>query len=120
MTASTATQLQTPAVDHHSDNPADIARARSTGYSKTVSDDAVGAFFKEMSRYPLLNREEEIHLARRVQDWVIVREKRDELRESLGREPELSELGEALGLSEKAVKRQIHRGRTAQKKNDSF
>ena len=116
LTVSTATQLQTAAANVSDDNPANIARARSTGYSKTVSDDAVGAFFKEMSRYPLLNREEEIHLARQVQDWVVIREKQAELAESLGREPELVEVAEALGLTQKALQRQVHRGRTAQKK----
>jgi RNA polymerase primary sigma factor len=38
---------------------------RSSGYSKSSSDDTVGAFFKEMARYPLLKPEEEVELAKR-------------------------------------------------------
>jgi hypothetical protein len=44
----------------------ELMSSRASGYRKTVSDDAVGAFFKEMARYPLLKPDEEIELARRV------------------------------------------------------
>ena len=43
---------------------------RSSGYSKTSSDDTVGAFFKEMARYPLLKPAEEVELAKCVQFLV--------------------------------------------------
>ena len=42
-----------------------------TGYSKTLTDDAVGAFFKEMARYPLLSPAEEIELARQVRFFYL-------------------------------------------------
>ncbi|NEQ96449.1 MAG: RNA polymerase sigma factor, RpoD/SigA family [Cyanothece sp. SIO2G6] len=37
-----------------------------SGYQKQASDDAVGAFFKEMARYPLLGADEEVTLANQV------------------------------------------------------
>lgn len=36
------------------DSGDEMAAARPSGYNKTEHDDAVGAFFKEMARYPLL------------------------------------------------------------------
>ncbi|MFM7370760.1 MAG: sigma-70 factor domain-containing protein, partial [Sphaerospermopsis kisseleviana] len=44
----------------------EMAAARPSGYNKTEHDDAVGAFFKEMARYPLLKPDEEVELAHRV------------------------------------------------------
>ena len=43
-----------------------MAAARPSGYNKTEYDDAVGAFFKEMARYPLLKPDEEVELAQRI------------------------------------------------------
>ena len=45
-----------------SDQEASYAARRTAGYRKNDSDDTVGAFFKEMARYPLLKPEEEIEL----------------------------------------------------------
>lgn len=44
----------------------ELAAARPSGYRKLKSDDAVGAFFKEMARYPLLKPNEEVELAHRI------------------------------------------------------
>ncbi len=46
-------------IDVEASNGDDLAAARPTGYNKTEYDDAVGAFFKEMTRYPLLKPDEE-------------------------------------------------------------
>jgi Sigma-70 factor, region 1.2 len=51
-----------------------MGAARPSGYNKTEHDDAVGAFFKEMARYPLLKPDEEVELARRVRFLEEVRE----------------------------------------------
>ena len=68
------------------------------GYRKTVSDDTVGAFFKEMSRYPLLNAEEEVELAQQVQFLLEVEETKQRLKEELQRTPSKAECAEALGF----------------------
>ncbi|MGK7881872.1 MAG: RNA polymerase sigma factor, RpoD/SigA family [Crocosphaera sp.] len=87
------------------------------GYRKTVSDDTVGAFFKEMSRYPLLNAEEEIELAHHVQFLVEAEEAKQQLREELQRNPNKAEWGKAMGFeTAKQFDHRLHRGRTAKRK----
>lgn len=93
-----------------------IASARSAGYSKTVADDAVGAFFKEMARYPLLKPDEEVELARRVQYLVEVEEVHEQLYQELGRIPTRVELAERLGLTERQLEHRLHRSRVAKRK----
>lgn len=87
------------------------------GYRKTVSDDTVGAFFKEMSRYPLLSADEEVELACSVQFLVNAEEKRQQLKEELQRTPTKAELGAALGFENpKQFENRLYRGRTAKRK----
>ena len=89
----------------------------SSGYRKTSSDDTVGAFFKEMARYPLLNAEEEVELAYAVNFLAQVEEKRLALQESLKRSPSKAELAEVLGLeNERQLENRLYRGRTAKRK----
>jgi hypothetical protein len=54
---------------------------------KSLQDDAVGAFFKDMGRYPLLKPSEEIELAREVKYLVKVETLREEMMEKLKRSP---------------------------------
>lgn len=96
--------------NHPSDRPS------SSGYVKTTSDDSVGAFFKEMARYPLLTPEEETQLACCVRDWVALETLQSQLEEKWGRVPTLAELSEAAGLSERKLKQCRDRGRSAQQK----
>lgn len=63
------------------------------------TDDTVGAFFKEMARYPLLKPDEEIELAQCVKSVVDIEEKRLALEEELKRSPSKAELAEAMELS---------------------
>ncbi|BAU11780.1 RpoD subfamily RNA polymerase sigma 70 subunit [Leptolyngbya sp. NIES-3755] len=93
-----------------------MASARSSGYNKTVADDAVGAFFKEMARYPLLKADEEVELARRVQYLVEVDETQRKLYSELGRVPTRAELAERLGLTERQLEHRLHRSRVAKRK----
>ena len=87
------------------------------GYRKTVSDDTVGAFFKEMSRYPLLNAEEEIKIAQNVQFVVEAEEAKQQLREELQRNPNKAEWAKAMGFeTAKQFDNRLHRGRTAKRK----
>ncbi|ACB49952.1 group 2 sigma-70 RNA polymerase sigma factor E [Crocosphaera subtropica ATCC 51142] len=87
------------------------------GYRKTVSDDTVGAFFKEMSRYPLLNAEEEVELAHHVQFLVQAEETRQQLQEALQHSPSKAEWAKAMGFeTQKQFEHRLHRGRTAKRK----
>ncbi|GBF79235.1 RNA polymerase sigma factor [Aphanothece sacrum FPU1] len=87
------------------------------GYRKTMSDDTVGAFFKEMARYPLLKAEEEIELACSVQFLVEADEKRRELQEELNRPPTKDEWSNALGFeTARQFETRLYRGRTAKRK----
>ncbi|XTZ09757.1 MAG: sigma factor, partial [cyanobacterium endosymbiont of Rhopalodia yunnanensis] len=86
-------------------------------YRKAVSDDTVGAFFKEMSRYPLLKPEEEVELAQNVQFLVKTEEKRQQLKEELQRFPTKGELAAAMGFDgQRQFESRLYRGRTAKRK----
>ena len=93
-----------------------IASKRSSGYSKTLSDDAVGAFFKEMARYPLLKADEELELAYRIQYFNEVEEMRSRLTEEFGRSPTKAELAKSFDLTERQLDHQLHRSRVAKRK----
>ncbi len=93
-----------------------IATARPSGYSKTLSDDAVGAFFKEMARYPLLKPSEELELARCVRYLVEVEEIQKRLMKQLGRLPNRKELAAAQDLTERQLEHRLHRSRVAKRK----
>ena len=87
------------------------------GYRKTVSDDTVGAFFKEMARYPLLSAEEEVELACSVQFLVNAEEKRQHLKEELHRWPSKAEWAIAMGFeNQRQFENRLYRGRTAKRK----
>ncbi|MFW6359341.1 MAG: RNA polymerase sigma factor, RpoD/SigA family [Chroococcales cyanobacterium] len=89
---------------------------QSSTYNKRTSEDTVGAFFKEMARYPLLKPDEEVELAHNVKMLVNIEEKREELAESLGRKPSQAELAEAFNLTERQLETQMYRGRVAKRK----
>ncbi len=87
-----------------------------SGYSKTITDDAVGAFFKEMARYPLLKPSEEIELARQVRFLSKVEAASEKLQKELGRKPNRQELVEKLKISETEFTQKLHEGRTAKRR----
>ncbi|HEY9815486.1 MAG TPA: sigma-70 family RNA polymerase sigma factor, partial [Candidatus Obscuribacterales bacterium] len=84
-------------------------------YSKTASDDAVGAFFKEMARYPLLKPEEEVTLAQRVRFLVDMDEWRDRLTDEQGTPPTQAQLAAAVQLTEAQLEHQLALGRSAKR-----
>jgi RNA polymerase primary sigma factor len=89
----------------------------SVGYSKTDTDDTVGAFFKEMARYPLLKPDEEIELAQSVKFLMDAEESRQQLQEKLQRTPTKTEWAITLGLeNERQLENRLYRGRTAKRK----
>ncbi|MBW4634780.1 MAG: RpoD/SigA family RNA polymerase sigma factor [Iphinoe sp. HA4291-MV1] len=93
-----------------------MAAARPSGYNKTEYDDAVGAFFKEMARYPLLKPDEEVELARRVQFLEEFRELQASLLEKLGEQPSKATVGSHLGMTEKQLENRLYQGRVAKRK----
>lgn len=99
-----------------SESTDEFAAGRSLGYSKSVSDDTVGAFFKEMARYPLLKPEEEIELAHHVQFLVQTEELRERLQSELNRNPTKAELAKEAGLTERQLEHRLYQGRAAKRK----
>ncbi len=93
----------------------DLAVA-SSSYRKSSNDDAVGAFFKEMARYPLLKPTEEIELARQVRIIVELEEHSESLAESLNRRPTLAELADSFGCSEHQLKQKLRKARAAKRR----
>ena len=88
-----------------------------TGYAQGNNEDTVGAFFKEMARYPLLNAEEEIELAHSVKFLMEAEEVRQKLQENLHRPPTKTEWAIALELdNERQLENRLYRGRTAKRK----
>jgi RNA polymerase primary sigma factor len=95
----------------------DRERGTDSGYSKTLSDDSVGAFFKEMSRYPLLSPEEEIQLAHYVQFLMQAEELQQQLQVQLQRPPSKTEWAIALEFdSERQLDKFLYRGQVAKRK----
>lgn len=94
----------------------DMAAPQLSGYRKTSGDDTVGAFFKEMARYPLLKPEEEVELSKRVQFLVMVDEVQTGLQQKLNRKPTKPELAESLGFTERQLENRLYRGRVAKRK----
>ena len=88
----------------------------SSRYRKSSNDDAVGAFFKEMARYPLLKPEEEIELARQVRIIVELEERSEQLSESLGRRPTVAELADSFSCSEQQLKQRLQKARSAKRR----
>ncbi|MFM7438377.1 MAG: sigma-70 factor domain-containing protein, partial [Snowella sp.] len=100
-----------------SDLADDMGNSVSSQYKKSLSDDTIGAFFKEMARYPLLKPEEEVELANNVQLLVKAEENRLKLTEELKRPPTKLEWAETLGFTnERQFDAWLHRGRTAKRK----
>jgi RNA polymerase primary sigma factor len=84
--------------------------------TKSYSEDTVGAFFKEMARYPLLTGAEEIELGHQVKLIAEVEEVRSQLNSQLNREPSTQEVAETLGLNEGKLQRQLYKAHLAKRK----
>ena len=94
----------------------EMAAARPSGYNKTEHDDAVGAFFKEMARYPLLKPDEEVELARRVRFLEEVREAQVALEEELGQQVTKNQVASQFEMTEKQLESRLYQGRVAKRK----
>ena len=84
---------------------------------KTSLEDNVGAFFKEMARYPLLKSEEEVTLANEVKLMVEAEATRQQLAAQLERKPTKQEWAKAIGLSStRDLDKFLYRGKVAKRK----
>ncbi|MEL6939591.1 MAG: RNA polymerase sigma factor, RpoD/SigA family [Cyanobacteria bacterium J06598_1] len=88
----------------------------SSRYRKASNDDAVGAFFKEMARYPLLQPTEEIELARQVRIILEVEAAREKLRSQLDRNPTLAEIAQSFDCAESQLKQRLRKARAAKRR----
>jgi RNA polymerase primary sigma factor len=86
------------------------------GYSRSNADDAVGAFFKDMARYPLLKADEEIELARCVKFLVEVHEFEAQFEAEQGEAISRSELAKRFDLTERQLENRLHISRVAKRK----
>jgi RNA polymerase sigma factor (RpoD-like family) len=93
-----------------------MAAARPSGYNKTEHDDAVGAFFKEMARYPLLKADEEVELARRVRFVEEFKELQASLYSKLGHLPTKGNVAAEFDMTEKQLESRLYQGRVAKRK----
>ena len=83
---------------------------------KTSLEDNVGAFFKEMARYPLLNTDEEVALANEVRLMVEAEATRQQLAEQLERKPTKEEWAKAIGFeSTRELEKFLYRGKVAKR-----
>lgn len=97
-------------------NGDEMGAARASGYNKTDNDDAVGAFFKEMARYPLLKADEEVELARRVQFLEEFRNAQASLQEELDCQPSREQVANKLQMTGKQLENRLYQGRVAKRK----
>ncbi len=87
-----------------------------TGYSRSGGDDAIGAFFKDMARYPLLKGDEEIELARCVQFLVEIDAVKAELIDLNSLPADDQTVAQHLNITEKQLIQRIHLGNVAKRK----
>ncbi|NEO85265.1 MAG: RpoD/SigA family RNA polymerase sigma factor [Spirulina sp. SIO3F2] len=85
-------------------------------HRKGEIDDTVGAFFKEMARYPLLKPDEEVELAQCVKTIIAIEERREQLATELGFEPSKAAWAEAVEMSERQLEHLLYQGRVAKRK----
>jgi RNA polymerase sigma factor (RpoD-like family) len=95
---------------------AEVPAATADSYSRSNLDDAIGAFFKDMARYPLLKPDEEIELARCIRFLVNVDTLKTELEQSLGHPPSHTDLANHLDIPEKQLVHRLHLGNVAKRK----
>lgn len=101
--------------ESESEDELDQEKPAVEGYSRNISDDAVGAFFKDMARYPLLRADQEIDLARQIQAVVEIEKCRQVYSEELGRTVSQAELAAKLNLTERQLEYKLHTSRVAKR-----
>ncbi len=103
--------MQLVEVDFSQEETSDLNYSQKNKY-----EDTVGAFFKEMARYPLLKPEEEVELAQQVKLAADIENKRQELAETSGSSPTKQALADALEIGVKELERKLYQGRVAKRR----
>ena len=106
------TEVQLVEVDFTEENENQVTPSERA----SKNEDTVGAFFKEMARYPLLKPDEEIELAKQVKFLADVENKRQELAEASGSSPSKEELAAIFEMELKELERKLHQGRLAKRR----
>jgi len=78
--------------------------------------DSIRVYLQEIGRIQMLTADEEITLARQIQDLLKIEQDRSLLQKDLERLPTLFELASLMGISEKELKSRLARGRVAKNK----
>lgn len=86
-----------------------------SAYQKQASDDAVGAFFKEMARYPLLDADEEVKLANQVRFLNQVEDLRLQRHEECQSFPSNEEVAATFEISVPELELRIRAGQIAKR-----
>ncbi|MEM8832237.1 MAG: RNA polymerase sigma factor, RpoD/SigA family [Cyanobacteria bacterium P01_G01_bin.19] len=95
----------------------DLKDPKSGSRRKIPLEDNIGAFFKEMARYPLLTAEEEIVLANDVKIMLEVERSKQKLIEEGKPQPSKAEIVAAMDLeSERQLELILYRGKVAKRK----
>ncbi|NEQ30155.1 MAG: RNA polymerase sigma factor, RpoD/SigA family [Leptolyngbya sp. SIO4C5] len=84
--------------------------------SSTPTTDSVRAYLKEIGRVPMLTHEEEIVLGKQVQQLCALERQREQMAESLEREPSLSEWAEAVSLPKAELQQIVRQGNLAKRR----
>ncbi|MBD2452391.1 RpoD/SigA family RNA polymerase sigma factor [Nostoc sp. FACHB-152] len=82
----------------------------------TLQPDSVGIYLREISKYPMLTPEQEIILARQVQQMMVINQYKEALELQLHYQPALSQLAADLGKSEAEVSQILRLGQQAKEK----
>ncbi len=92
------------------------ANIKQTPKSSKSSVDMVRTYLREIGRVPLLTHEEEIVYGKQVQELMKLLGEREQLEETLEREPTWTEWAEATNLPEKQLRRTVNVGERAKRK----
>ena len=98
------------------------SRRRDQLKRKSYTEDSIRLYLQEIGRIRLLRADEEIELARQIAELLEIEKLREELVETLGREPNDEEWAQqvneklGLGLSIQKFRRKVHFGRRAKEK----
>lgn len=84
--------------------------------SSFVSKDSITTYLREISRFPLLNHEQEIIFGKQVQRLTVLQDLKQDLQDQLDREPTQKEWAEKAGVSVSQLKKELTLGQQANRK----